>query len=148
MGEEPIPFLLGDPCPIHTFVMIRKARSHYTLPMQKDDPIRVEVRDGSALGTRVYQITGPITLPNLFAFQDAVRLSEAPKVAILDLRNVPYMDSAGMGSVINFFTHCQKKGVRLLIAGVSPRVSELLKMTGVDTLIPMTNSLEDAEARV
>jgi anti-sigma B factor antagonist len=77
-----------------------------------------------------------------------MRRGDAPKVAILDLSRVPYMDSAGMGSVINFFTHCQKNSVRLLIAGVSPRVSELFKMTGVDTLIPMTTSVDEAEARV
>lgn len=116
--------------------------------MQKDDPLQVEVRDGSAPGTRIYQVTGPITLPNLFTFQDSMRRGDAPKVAILDLSRVPYMDSAGMGSVINFFTYCQKNGVRLLIAGVSPRVSELFKMTGVDTLIPMTTSVDEAEARV
>lgn len=128
--------------------MIGAGISQYTLPMQKDDPLQVDVRDGSAAGTRIYQITGPVTLPNLFTFQDSVRRGDAPKVAILDLCQVPYMDSAGMGAIINFFTHCQKKGVRLVIAGVSPRVSELFKMTGVDTLIPMTNSLEEAEARV
>jgi anti-anti-sigma factor len=115
--------------------------------MQKDDPLQVDVRDGSVAGTRIYQITGPITLPNLFTFQDSMRRGEPPRVAIIDLCEVPYMDSAGMGSVINFFTHCQKKGIRLIIAGVSERVSELFKMTGVDTLIPIVNSLEEAEAR-
>lgn len=116
--------------------------------MQKDDPLQVDVRDGSAAGTRIYQVTGPVTLANLFTFQDAMRRDEPPQLVILDLCQVPYMDSAGMGSVINFFTHCQKKGVRMVIAGVSPRVSELFKMTKVDSLIPMANSLEEAEARV
>jgi anti-sigma B factor antagonist len=116
--------------------------------MQKDDPLQVEVRDGSAAGTRIYQITGPITLPNLFTFQDSVRRGDPPRVAILDLSQVPYMDSAGMGSVINFFTHCQRGGIRLIIAGVSSRVSELFQMTGVNNLIPMTASIEEAEARV
>jgi len=126
--------------------MIRTGSSQYTLPMQKDDPLQVDVRDGSTAGTRIYQITGPITLPNLFTFQDSVRRGDPPQVAILDLTQVPYMDSAGMGSVINYFTHCQRRNVKLVIAGVSPRVSELFKMTGVDTLIPMKDSIEAAEA--
>jgi anti-sigma B factor antagonist len=126
--------------------MIRTGSSQYTLRMQKDDPLQVDVRDGSTAGTRIYQITGPITLPNLFTFQDSVRRGDPPQVAILDLTQVPYMDSAGMGSVINYFTHCQRRNVKLVIAGVSPRVSELFKMTGVDTLIPMKDSIEAAEA--
>jgi anti-sigma B factor antagonist len=126
--------------------MIRTGAPQYTLPMQKDDPLQVDVRDGSKAGTRIYQITGPITLPNLFTFQDSMRRGDPPQLAIVDLTQVPYMDSAGMGSVINYFTHCQRRGIKLVIAGVSPRVSELFKMTGVDTLIPMKDSIEAAEA--
>ena len=128
--------------------MIGVGARQYTLPMQKDDPLQVDVRDGSAAGTRIYQVTGPITLPNLFTFQDSMRSAEPPKLAILDLTQVPYMDSAGMGSIINYFTHCQRRGIKLVIAGVSARVSELFKMTGVDTLIPMRDSIEAAEALV
>ncbi len=126
--------------------MIPTGSPQYTLPMQKDDPLQVDVRDGSAAGTRIYQITGPITLPNLFTFQDSVRRGDPPQLAILDLTQVPYMDSAGMGSVINYFTHCQRRGIKLVIAGVSPRVSELFTMTGVNSLIPMKDSIEAAEA--
>ena len=128
--------------------MIRTGAPQYTLPMQKDDPLQVDVRDGSKAGTRIYQVTGPITLPNLFTFQDSMRQGDPPQVAILDLTQVPYMDSAGMGSVINYFTHCQRRGIKLVIAGVSSRVSELFKMTGVNTLIPMKDSIEAAEAVV
>ena len=113
--------------------------------MQKDDPLQVDVRDGRVAGTRIYQITGPITLPNLFTFQDSMRQGDPPQLAIVDMTQVPYMDSAGMGSVINYFTHCQRRGIKLVIAGVSPRVAELFKMTGVDTLIPMKASIEAAE---
>jgi anti-sigma B factor antagonist len=115
--------------------------------MQKDDPLEVDVRDGSSAGTRVFSMAGPITLPNLFKFQDALH-SEEPQVCILDLTQVPYMDSAGMGAIINYFTHCQRHHVRLVVAGVSSRVGELFKMTGTDTVIPMTNSIAEAEARV
>lgn len=99
-----------------------------------------------APGTRILHISGPITLPNLFAFQDAVRSVPAPQVAILDLTGVPYMDSAGMGALINYFTHCQRAGIRMLVAGVNSRVSESFRMTHVDTIIPMPAHVASGEA--
>jgi anti-sigma B factor antagonist len=116
--------------------------------MQKDDPLQVTGRDGAAPGTRILEFSGPITLPNLFAFQDAVRSGPAPSISILDLSQVPYVDSAGMGAIINYFTHCQRNRVRLLVAGVTPRVSELFRMTGVQTIISMPPTVADAEALI
>ncbi|HWE84252.1 MAG TPA: STAS domain-containing protein [Terracidiphilus sp.] len=116
--------------------------------MQRDAPLQVDVREGSSAGTRVVSMTGPITLPNVFAFQDALRAGEPPRVCILDLSHVPYMDSAGMGAVINYFTHCRRNNIRMVVAGVSSRVGELFKMTGVDSVIPMTDSIGEAEELV
>ncbi|HEY2859974.1 MAG TPA: STAS domain-containing protein [Terracidiphilus sp.] len=116
--------------------------------MQKDDPLQIHVQEGMLAGTRIFRFTGPITLPNVFAFQSALREGAPPAAAILDLTLVPFMDSAGMGAVINYFTHCQRNHIRMLAAGVSPRVSELFKMTGVDTVIPMLETVEEAEARL
>jgi len=116
--------------------------------MQKDDPLQIDMQDGSSAGTRIFRLTGPITLPNLFAFQNAMRGGESPRAAILDLTAVPFMDSAGMGAVINYFTHCQRNNIRMLVVGVSDRVRELFKMTGVDTVIPMLETMAEAESRV
>src|SRR5580704_13310567 len=60
---------------------------------------------------------------------------KAPGSMILDLTGVPYMDSAGMGLVVNYHVHCQNKGGQLVTAGVSPRILELFKMTKVDAVL-------------
>jgi anti-anti-sigma factor len=56
------------------------------------------------------------------------------------------MDSAGMGAIINHHVHCEKKNVRLIVSGVSPRVFELFRMTRVDTIMSLSPSVEAAEA--
>jgi anti-anti-sigma factor len=71
-----------------------------------------------------------------------------PLVAILDLSEVPYMDSAGMGAVINYFVHCEKNGITMIVAGVSSRVMELFRLTKVDTVISLAGSVEEAESRL
>ena len=116
--------------------------------MAMDAALEITRRDGSASGTRIVTLVGPITLRNLFHFQDELRAGDQPKVAILDLSGVPYMDSSGMGAVINYFVFCQRHSVKMIAAGVSPRVMELFKMTKVDSVIPLSPSVEAAEASV
>src|SRR5271166_4985554 len=106
--------------------------------MALDDPLTIEQQRGKAPETLIFRLTGPITLRNLFDLQAKLRGVELQSRTILDLSGVPYMDSAGMGAVINFYTHCQNKGIRMIVAGVNPRVLELFKMTRVDSVIPMT----------
>jgi anti-anti-sigma factor len=115
--------------------------------MAIDDPLTIAQEEGNAPGTLIFRLSGPLTLRNMFAFQSQLRSAEPPPVTIFDLTAVPYMDSAGMGAVINHFVHCQRKGARLIVAGVSPRVMELFKLTRVDSVIPLAATVEDAEAR-
>jgi anti-sigma B factor antagonist len=114
--------------------------------MAIDGPLTIELKEGKTPGTRIITLVGPITMRNLFQFQDELRAGDVPRVAILDLSGVPYMDSSGMGAVINYYVFCQRHNAKMIAAGVSPRVMELFKMTKVDSVIPFANSVAEAEA--
>ena len=116
--------------------------------MALDDPLAIERKEGKAPGIAIFQLTGPVTLRNLFDLQTQLRSGDLPRISILDLSGVPYMDSAGMGAIMNYYTHCQGKGVKLIVAGVSSRVMELFKLTRVDTLMTFAPSAEEAEAKL
>jgi anti-anti-sigma factor len=64
---------------------------------------------------------------------------------ILDLTDVPYMHSSGLGMIVRHYVRCQGKGVRLIAAGVSPRVLELFKLTKVEAVFSMTATVEEAD---
>jgi anti-sigma B factor antagonist len=114
--------------------------------MANDDPLSFERKQGNSQDVEILQLTGPVTLRNLFGLQAELRGGAVAALTILDLSAVPYMDSAGMGTVINHYVHCQKKGCKLVVTGVSNRVLELFKLTKVDTVIPLAASIEAAEA--
>jgi anti-sigma B factor antagonist len=113
--------------------------------MSNDAPLVFDQREGRAPGSRIFRLAGPLTLRNLFEFQAALRSEPEPRTTVLDLSGVPYMDSAGMGAIINYYVHCQKEGAALVVAGVTSRVLELFKMTKVDTVIPLRDSVDAAE---
>jgi len=114
--------------------------------MAIDGPLSIEVKAGKNPGTKIVTLVGPITMRNLFQFQDELRAGELPRVSILDLSGVPYMDSSGMGAVINYYVFCQRHNTKMIAAGVSPRVMELFKMTKVDSVIPLAASVDEADA--
>lgn len=116
--------------------------------MAIDGPLKIEREEGKAPGTLIVRLAGPLTLINIFDLQTQLRTAKATAVTILDLTDVPYMDSAGMGVVVNYHVHCQNQGGRLIAVGVSPRIMELFKITKVDSVIRMVPTLEEAEALV
>src|SRR5271165_5387757 len=104
----------------------------------------IEVISGKSVGTRVVRVAGPILLSNFFALKAELE-KEHPPVTILDLSEVEYMDSAGRGAIINDYVSSQRRGTKLIAAGANYRVVELFKLTRVDSLIPMTAVVEEAE---
>lgn len=111
------------------------------------ESLTLESVPGQAPGSRILRLTGPLTLSSLFDFQNVLR-ADPPALLILDLTSVPYMDSAGMGAIINYFVSCQRHGRKLVVAGVNGRVMELFKMTKVDGLLTLTPTVAEAEAAV
>ena len=121
--------------------------------------LNCERKSGNAPGTIIFHFTGPFTARTIFASQspDAVSAifdlhsmlptGELPSRNIFDLTDVPYMDSWGLGMVVRHYARCKDKGVQFTAAGVSPRVLELFQLTKVDSIIPMTATLAEADAR-
>jgi anti-sigma B factor antagonist len=111
----------------------------------QQDPMTLTTVPGKTPDSRILKLDGPLTLSNLFGFQAELR--KQTSLTILDLSAVPYMDSAGMGAIINYYVACQKHGHRLIVAGANYRVLELFKLTKVDQLITLADSVEAAEAQ-
>ena len=108
--------------------------------------LKIEVSSGIS-GVRILRLTGPLILNTLFEFQDLAR-ADADSAIVIDLSGVPYMDSAGLGSVLGVLTSCQRKGRGFGIVGVTDRIRTLFKVAGVDGLIPTFDSVEIAERQM
>jgi anti-sigma B factor antagonist len=110
----------------------------------QQDPLNIDSLRGKSEGTCILRLQGPITLQNFFALQNVLKC-EHSAVTIFDLTGVPYMDSAGMGAIINYYVSAQRRGEKVIAAGLNYRVLELFKLTKVDGLIPIAETVEQAE---
>jgi len=110
----------------------------------RSEILLIEVLD-SPKGARVIKLTGPLTLRTLFEFQEAGRRDAATSV-IIDIAQVPYMDSAGLGAIISIFASCQRTSRGFAIIGVTERIRTLFQVTHCDGMLPCFDSLEAADA--
>jgi anti-sigma B factor antagonist len=90
----------------------------------------------------IYRLRGPLVSGTLLEFKEVLR-SESVST-ILDLAEVPYMDSAGLGMLTNSYVSHQKHGRKLLLVGVNERISTLFKLTRLDHLFELLPSVESA----
>lgn len=95
---------------------------------------------------RVLLVRGPLTIETTPQFERAVRL-ESAETMILDLSDVPYIDSVGLGSLVSTHVSHQKTGRCLVLTGVTPRVLKVLKITKVnDFFMTFPTTWEAVEA--
>lgn len=109
-----------------------------------DLPLRIEVEPTSVPGRRVLRLEGPLTLRNCFELQNLVRVNGNSSL-ILDVSAVPYMDSAGIGCLVNGYVSHQNAGASLSLAGVTDRVRTSLRVANVEKFFPMFASVAEAE---
>jgi anti-sigma B factor antagonist len=75
------------------------------------------------------------------ALRDLVRnlISEGNKKILLNLRNVNYIDSSGLGELVSGFTSMQSGGGELKLLNLTKRVRDLLQITKLYTVFDITD---------
>ena len=110
-----------------------------------DGQLSYTTTPGQSEGTVIVRLAGPLTLSTLFGFQNEFRALR-PKVLILDLGDCPYMDSAGLGLIVNKYVSAESSHGMFLLANVSTRIEALMEMTRVTNVLKLFPSVEAAEA--
>ena len=97
------------------------------------------------LGCRYWQLKGAFTSGASGVFVDAVAAADAPRL-ILDLTDVPMVDSMAVGALVRAFVSCHKTGRKLALVGLNHRVHNVLQLTGIAPLFDTYDSVSAAEA--
>ena len=70
-------------------------------------------------------------------------LATLPRV-LIDLSEVPFMDSAGLGALIGGIRRAREAEGDVTVACSRPTLTRLLHTTGFDRIVPVTETLEEA----
>jgi anti-sigma B factor antagonist len=95
----------------------------------------------------ILDLKGKITLGDGDeALKDKVHslLNQGRKKVLLNLADVPYIDSAGLGAVVRTYTTVSRDGGSLKLVNLTKRITDLLAITKLLTVFETYESESDA----
>ena len=97
---------------------------------------RLDIPDG----VEVYEIDGPFFFGLASRFEELEQMKKSDiKVRIIRMRKVPFIDSTGVNNLRNLCERTRKRGVTVILSGVTDKVRASLEKFGVDKEIGAEN---------
>ena len=91
-------------------------------------------------GVEVYEINGPYFFGAGNKFEDLMgRFGDRPKVRIIRMRKVPFIDSTGLHNLENMCLMSQREGITVVLSGVNEKVEAVLNRNGFPKLLGEEN---------
>ena len=111
------------------------------------DTLEIQKQDGARKGQRVLRLIGPLSLQTVPDFLKVVRAEDSP-VLIVEFTGVTFVDSAGVGALLQTMASMNKTNRRLGLASVGQRTLAVLEITRVLGLFQVFPTLSEAEERL
>ena len=93
----------------------------------------------------VLRLDGPLTATTAHALRDAIQANRSP-VVIIDMTDVPYVDSSGIGALVNAQVSSARNQQRLILTGLNERVRSVLRITHIDQVFAIATDIQEAQA--
>lgn len=117
--------------------IVNITEEEYGLP--EDDPDGITYRSVYE-GVEVYEVNGPF----FFGVADKLKyildvIGVLPKVFVLRMRHVPFVDATGMYALKEFYEKCHSTGTTLVLSGVQPALMKDLRKFGFVSMVGEEN---------
>ena len=91
-------------------------------------------------GVEVYEINGPYFFGAGNRFEEVMAsFGSRPKVRVIRMRKVPFVDSTGIHNLTNLCLMSQKEGIQIVLSGVNPKVHAVLEHAGFYRIVGENN---------
>jgi SulP family sulfate permease len=92
-------------------------------------------------GVEVYEINGPYFFGAGNRFEEIMSAlgHNRPKVRIIRMRKVPFVDSTGIHNLTNLCAMSQAEGIQVVLSGVNPKVQAVLHKAKFDKMLGEEN---------
>jgi anti-sigma B factor antagonist len=114
---------------------------------QEKTTMALNITSGEVNGVTVVWLDGRIVLgEETSALREKVKglLGEGKKKLVLNLKNIMFIDSSGLGALVAAHTSAKSSGAKLCLCNLGMGASELLQMTRLVTIFEISNSEADA----
>lgn len=123
---------------------IRRMASSVEVQQMTDNDLATELAqrniENLPQGVLVYAVDGPFFFAAAEVFQHSLAVTHTdPKVLIIRLRWVPFMDSTGLQTLEEIIKDLHQRKVQVIVSGANYRVEGKLRRGGIINLIGETN---------
>lgn len=94
-------------------------------------------------GNVVAKLTGKLNMETVPGFLRELRTVEAEKL-VLDMRDIGFVDSAGVGALVQIFVHRRGKSQKFALARLNPQGMAVMQVAGLHKLLPQFPTVEEA----
>lgn len=95
-------------------------------------------------GCRVAQVSGSIDAAHAVRLQEAEYLASPDEDVVLDVSEVDFLDSTGLGALVAVVRAFSNNEKRLILTSPPPIMLRTLELTGVSRVMEITDSMVDA----
>lgn len=107
--------------------------------------LNLEKQPASSGKQIVMRLDGKLSLETVHNFIQTLRPEPAADL-ILDLGGVSFLDSAGVGALVQLFVHRRNQGKTFALAGLTKQSGAVIQVAGLTKLLPIHASVEEALA--
>jgi anti-sigma B factor antagonist len=107
----------------------------------------MQIEERVVNGVTILDLKGKITLgEGDEALKDKINslVQQNRRRILLNLADVPYIDSAGLGEVVRTYTTVSRQGGQLKLVNLTKRITDLLSITKLLTVFETFESEDDA----
>ena len=107
----------------------------------------MKVRIVTKSGVNIIRIEGAVKAGDEFTLVEKaekyIKPNEAPKF-IVDLKRVPFLNSAALGAFLNIYKHLDSLNGRIVFAGLNPEIEKLLEITHLSLVFEVFRNVGEA----
>ena len=107
--------------------------------------LELEKIGGSDGERAILRLKGKLSLETVPHFLPSVRPEPAARL-VLDMSGVSFLDSAGVGALVQVYVHRRNKGQTFALAGLTTQGSAIIQVAGLRKLFQTYASAEEALA--
>ncbi len=111
--------------------------------------LAVTISDGPNVAAKVVSLVGEMDESSLETIKpqiDTLLADVNIKFVILDLRQLEFINSKGIGYLVSVHTHLSKDQRELILAGASEAVMDVISLVGLTSIVKYFVTMEEAFA--
>ena len=106
----------------------------------------MEIIEENQGGLNIYKLNGRLDSNTSQGLEEKIfqAIDDGSKSIIIDFKNIDYISSAGLRVILKATKALKHEDGKIMLCDMQNYVKEVFEITGIDSFLPIVNSMDDA----